>query len=80
MRHPPLTPLAVLGLVLVALAAPTSATQLPDLRSPDASDAAEGPAGSPPEVTVVQLHQPSPAVAAGVDWGDAGTGAGTNSR
>src|SRR4051812_5200753 len=48
-----------------------------DLRSPDARGAAEGRGTfSAPEVTVVKLHQPSPSVAGGVDWGDAGIGAG----
>ena len=49
-----------------------------DLRNPDARDAAEGRGTfSAPEVTVVKLDQPSPSVAGGVNWGDAGIGAGT---
>jgi len=48
-----------------------------DLRSPDSRDAAEGRGTfSAPDVTVVKLQQPSPAAAGGVDWGDAGIGAG----
>jgi hypothetical protein len=49
-----------------------------DLRSPDARDATEGRTTfSAPEVTVVKLQQPSPSAAGGLDWGDAGIGAGT---
>jgi hypothetical protein len=47
-----------------------------DLRSPDASDAANGRGTfSAPDVTVVKLTEPSPP-SAGLDWGDAGIGAG----
>jgi hypothetical protein len=48
-----------------------------DLRSPDARDAAAGRGSfNSPEVTVVKLAQPSPSPDAGLDWGDAGIGAG----
>jgi hypothetical protein len=47
-----------------------------DLRSPDARDAAEGRGSfNAPEVTVVKLTEPSP-TGGGIDWGDAGIGAG----
>ena len=49
-----------------------------DLRNPDARDAAEGRGTfNAPEVSVVKLDQPSPSAAGGLDWGDAGIGAGT---
>ena len=49
-----------------------------DLRNPDARDAAEARGTfSAPEVTVLKLDQPSPSVAGGLDWGDAGIGAGS---
>jgi hypothetical protein len=50
-----------------------------DLRSPDTRDAAIGRGTwSVPDVTVVRLPQPSPVVAErGIDWADAGIGAGT---
>ena len=55
---------------------PTEARQ--DLRSPDARDAAMGRGTwSVPDVTVVRLPQPAPAAERGIDWGDAGIGAGT---
>ena len=51
-----------------------------DLRSPDARDAGEGRgAFSAPEVMVVKVPQPQPPtapVAGGIDWVDAGIGAG----
>ena len=50
-----------------------------DLRSPDSRDAAAGRgAFNTPEVMVVKLPQPSaaPVVAGGIDWADAGIGAG----
>jgi hypothetical protein len=47
-----------------------------DLRSPDARDLAAGRGTfSAPEVTVVKLSEPSP-TAGGLDWADAGIGAG----
>ncbi|HET8949430.1 MAG TPA: hypothetical protein VFN44_02935 [Solirubrobacteraceae bacterium] len=47
-----------------------------DLRSPDARDLAAGRGTfSAPEVTVVKVSEPSP-VAGGLDWADAGIGAG----
>jgi hypothetical protein len=47
-----------------------------DRRTPDARDAAEGRGTfSAPEVTVVKVAQPAPA-SSGLDWGDAGIGAG----
>jgi hypothetical protein len=47
-----------------------------DLRSPDARDAAEGRGSfNAPEVTVVKVTEPSPS-GGGIDWGDAGIGAG----
>jgi hypothetical protein len=50
-----------------------------DLRSPDARDAAAGRGTfNSPEVTVVKVPEPSPAPSSGggLDWGDAGIGAG----
>jgi hypothetical protein len=48
-----------------------------DLRSPDSRDAAAGRGTfSAPEVVVVKVSEPQP-VAGGIDWGDAGIGAGT---
>ena len=55
----------------------TGSTQ--DLRSPDARDAADGRGSfNSPEVTVVKIPDPSPATSSGsgLDWGDAGIGAG----
>jgi hypothetical protein len=50
--------------------------RLQDLRSADARDAAEGRgAFKAPEVTVVKVTEASPA-SGGLDWGDAGIGAG----
>jgi hypothetical protein len=47
-----------------------------DLRSPDTRDQAEGRGTfSAPEVTVVKVTEPAPP-SAGIDWGDAGIGAG----
>jgi hypothetical protein len=49
-----------------------------DLRSPDASDAADGRGTfSAPEVTVVRVSEPTPSSSGGLDWGDAGIGAGS---
>jgi hypothetical protein len=59
---------------------PFVATPAPaqDLRSPDTRDAAEGRGTwSVPDVTVVTLREPAPAAEHGIDWGDAGIGAGT---
>jgi hypothetical protein len=92
MSHHRLTRSAALGLALAALAAPTAAAQQQqDLRSPDTRDAAQIPqdlrspdtrdaaAGrgtfSAPQVTVIKVPQPAPS-AGGIDWGDAGIGAG----
>jgi hypothetical protein len=56
----------------------TTSDPAQDHRSPDARDAAEGRgAFNAPEVTVVKLPQPAPSTDAGIDWGDAGIGAGT---
>ena len=50
--------------------------RLQDLRSADARDAAEGRGTfKAPEVTVVKVTEASPA-SGGLDWGDAGIGAG----
>jgi hypothetical protein len=58
--------------------ASTEANARHDLRSPDTRDGAEArDTFSAPEVTVVNLHQPSPSAAGGIDCGDAGIGAGT---
>jgi hypothetical protein len=58
-----------------SLAGTTSAPRQ-DLRSPDTRDYAEGRGTfSAPEVTVVKVTEPSPP-GAGLDWGDAGIGAG----
>jgi hypothetical protein len=47
-----------------------------DVRSPDTRDYAEGRGTfSAPEVTVVKVPEPAPP-SAGIDWGDAGIGAG----
>jgi hypothetical protein len=49
-----------------------------DLRTADARDAAEGRGTfNAPEVAVIEVPKPSPAAAGGMDWGDAGIGAGT---
>jgi hypothetical protein len=50
--------------------------RLQDLRSPDARDAAEGRGSfNAPDVTVVKVSEPSSS-AGGIDWADAGIGAG----
>jgi hypothetical protein len=47
-----------------------------DHRTPDAQDAAAGRAiSTAPKVTVVKVSQPTPS-STGLDWGDAGIGAG----
>jgi hypothetical protein len=53
-----------------------AAARSTDLRSPDARDAAEGRGTfNAPAVTVVKVPQPTPATG-GMDWTDAGIGAG----
>jgi hypothetical protein len=49
-----------------------------DLRTPDSRDAADGRGTfNAPDVMVVKMREPAPvAVADGMDWGDAGIGAG----
>jgi len=48
-----------------------------DLRTPDARDGAAGRGTfSAPEVTVVRIAEPVPAAGEGLDWTDAGLGAG----
>ena len=84
-----ITGLAALSLVCAALAAPAAFAQQDlrnpdtrdaaeasylDLRNPDTRDAAES-GGASPEVTVVRLPQPV-SVESGLDWTDAGIGAG----
>jgi hypothetical protein len=54
----------------------TTASPRQDLRSPDTRDYAEGRGTfSAPEVTVVKVTDPAPP-RTGIDWGDAGIGAG----
>ena len=82
--------LAALSLVFAALAAPTALAQQDlrnpdtrdvakaaqfDLRNPDTREMAEAGAASP-EVTVVRVPQPVPTADTGLDWRDAGIGAG----
>lgn len=68
---------AALGLAVGALAAPAAPAQQQDLRSPDSRDAAAGRGTfNAPDVTVVKVTQPSPP-SGGIDWGDAGIGAGS---
>ena len=84
-----ITCLAALSLMCAALAAPMAFAQQDfrnpdtrdaaeasnqDLRNPDTRDVAEGGAASP-EATVVKFPQ-TVSVDAGLDWGDAGIGAG----
>jgi hypothetical protein len=60
--------------------APLHAAQIrQDLASPDARDAAEGRGTfNSPEVVVVKAQPPTqPAIADGIDWADAGIGAGS---
>lgn len=82
---------ATLGLALVAIAAPTAFGQQ-DLRNPDTRDMAAEQAyfdfrnpdtrdvadhgGESPKVTVVEIPVASPSGEGGLDWGDAGIGAG----
>ena len=59
-----------------ALARRAARAAIQDLRSPDARDAADGRGTfSAPEVAVVKVTEPSPP-SGGLDWGDAGIGAG----
>lgn len=54
-------------------------TAVGDLRSPDSRDAGEGRGTfNAPDVMVVKVREPTPAPVAadGLDWGDAGIGAG----
>jgi hypothetical protein len=49
-----------------------------DLRTPDSRDAAEGRGTfNAPQVALIEVPQPSPTAADGMDWADAGIGAGT---
>ena len=62
-----------------ALAAKAATGPRQDLRSPDARDLAAGRGTfSAPEVTVVKVSEPAPTAptAGGLDWTDAGIGAG----
>lgn len=85
-----LTRSTAIGLALAALAAPTAladphaadeharaeAAQRQDLRSPDARDAAEGRGTyEAPNVVIVKVPEPVQAEG-GIDWADAGIGAG----
>jgi hypothetical protein len=59
--------------------APRSVSVRADLRSPDTRDAGEGRGThNAPDVMVVKLREPAPAPvsADGIDWSDAGIGAG----
>lgn len=47
-----------------------------DLRNPDTRDAADS-GGASPEVTLVEVPVASPSAHSGLDWGDAGIGAGS---
>ena len=82
--------LAALSLVFAALGAPAALAEQ-DLRNPDTRDVAEAAkfdlrnpdtremaetGGASPEVTVVRVPQPVTAADSGLDWGDAGIGAG----
>ena len=85
-----LTVLAALSLVFAAFAAAPALGQQ-DLRNPDNRDAAEASytdlrnpdnrdgadsGGASPEVTLVEVPVASPSADSGLDWGDAGIGAG----
>ena len=85
-----ITVVAALGLVFAALAAPAALAQQ-DLRNPDTRDLAEAATldlrnpdtrevaeagGTSPEVTVVKVPVATGAESGGLDWGDAGIGAG----
>jgi hypothetical protein len=63
---------------LMKRTASTGALGRQDLRSPDARDAAEGRGtfNSPQVVILRAAPQPRPAPSPGIDWGDAGIGAG----
>ena len=57
--------------------AATQVQPVPDLRSPDAQDAAEGRgAWTAPRVMVVRISRPQVSNSGGFDWTDAGIGAG----
>jgi len=81
---------AALSLVFAALAAPAALAQQ-DLRNPDTRDVAEAgqldlrnpdtremaeAGGASPQVSVVKVPVATPAADSGLDWGDAGIGAG----
>jgi hypothetical protein len=82
---------AVLALVVAAVAAPTAAASNPDqqfpappsepgqdFRSPDTRDYADGRGTyNSPDVVVVKVPEPELAPAGGIDWADAGIGAGS---
>ena len=82
--------LAIAAVAAPTAAAPTAAAQNPDqaapgpgidtqrdLPSPHARDAAEGRgAFSAPDVVVIKVREPETASAGGIDWADAGIGAG----
>ncbi len=74
-----ITRTAALGLVLAAVAAPAAGAQQ-DIRNPDTIDAAAGRGTEhSPDVMVVRLPVQTPSTAAsaeGLDWQDAGIGAG----
>jgi hypothetical protein len=86
-----LTRPAALALTVAAVAAPTAAASNPDqqfpaappeqrqdLRMPDTRDAAEGRGpSSAPDVVVIKVREPEAAPAGGIDWADAGIGAGS---
>jgi hypothetical protein len=82
---------AALALTVAAMAAPTAAASNPDqqfpapateqgqdFRMPDTQDSAEGRGTyNSPDVVVVKLQAPEIAPAGGIDWADAGIGAGS---
>jgi hypothetical protein len=84
-----ITVLAALSLVFAAVVAPAGFAQQ-DLRNPDTRDVADAmktdlrnpdtramaDEGTSPEVTVVKVPVASPSAEGGLDWGDAGIGAG----
>jgi len=60
-----------------AVDAASAAQQRQDFRTPDSHDAADGRGTfTAPSVTVVKVSGPSQAGPGGLDWGDAGIGAG----
>jgi hypothetical protein len=84
-----ITVVAALSLVFTALAAPAALAQQ-DLRNPDTRDVANAirtdlrnpdtramaDEGTAPEVTVVKVPVATGGESSGLDWGDAGIGAG----